>query len=321
MKLQEMLRGFTAFQPQVSGNMAIVPLASQEALEEVRALDNISLSQDNDYSLLTMRTNEPSVTIMPMGTVYITKENAQDRVVPSAHVMKGEKQMKVFCVQSSQSGHMRPGQEDQREIRLLPRSLRRSTYAKRHEGSYSHIWDDLAKYNAQVGVRGNFIISFYQKYQSQLEQFVAEFETIKDQRGCLIFINNTLAGIEIMPNSGAFESFWEPLVRDCYGSEAIRLHGEAKPLEASLMKDVDNLVDLPAAVEDCEKAEKEWAKAVIESLFNEDVNSTREENLEGYELLSVDTPAYEGQVVMKEGMTVYLSLLSKPLAARALEWR
>lgn len=59
-----------------------------------------------------------------------------------------------------------------------------------------------------------------------------------------------------MPNSLAFLALWEPLIRDCYGAEAL-LHSSNAPVAVPvIIDDVESLDELVIAVNDLARREK-----------------------------------------------------------------
>lgn len=77
-------------------------------------------------------------------------------------------------------------------------------------------------------------------------------------------INGEVVGVEVMPNSLAFLALWEPLIRDCYGAEAL-LHASNAPVAVPvIIDDVESLDDLVTAVNDLARREKAWAESLAE---------------------------------------------------------
>lgn len=290
----------------------MLPLVEQKTeYFSVGDLRDLYLEEDQNYDTLVMATRSPHVTIIPQGLVYITKERAQDRAIPSAHLVQTQKACPAFCVQSSQCGLMQRDKTEHREFRLLPAGVRQLALAKRNAGSISTLWDDLATFNQQLNVPGNFLVSFFQRYQQQLSEFVAEFEVVPSQRGAIILINGEVVGVEVMPNSAAFAAIWEPLIRDCYGAEALLQAKDSRVPAPVLMEDVETLDDLLAAVEDLAQRERVWAESVVETAFSQN-QQLREEEREGeFQLQTIETAEFDGQLVQRGRDTLYLSLLRK----------
>ncbi len=298
--------------------MTLVPLVEQKTeCLAVGDLRDLYLEQDQNYDTLVMATRSPHVTIIPQGLVYITKERAQDRALPSAHLVQTQKTCHAFCVQSSQGGLMQHDRGEERSLRLLPAGVRLAALSKRNQQGYSAIWEDLAAFNHKLNVPGNFLVSFFQHYQKQLAEFVAEFEPVPLQRGAVILINGEVVGVEVMPNSLAFLALWEPLIRDCYGAEAL-LHSSNVPMAVPvIIDDVESLDELVIAVNDLARREQAWAESLVEVSLTQK-ERLREEQREGeFRLHAVKTAEFEGQLVQRNRDTLYLSLLRSPSQRRA----
>ena len=290
--------------------MTLVPLLEQKTeCLTVGDLRDLYLEQDQSYDTLVMATRSPHVTIIPQGLVFITKERAQDRTLPSAHLIKTQKTCHAFCVQSSQGGLMQRQTTEQRQFHLLPVGVRLAALNKREQEGYSAIWEDLAAFNQQLGVEGDFLVSFLQRYQKQLAEFVAEFEPVAFQRGAVILINGEVVGIEVMPNSSGFLALWEPLIRDCYGAEAL-LHASSVPVAVPvLLEDVESLDDLVKAVNNLAQREQAWVESLVESALTQKERLCEEEHEGEFKLYAVEAAEFKGQLVQQNGDTLYLSLL------------
>jgi hypothetical protein len=206
---------------------------------------------------------------------------------------------------------------EERSLRLLPAGVRLAALSKRNQQGYSAIWEDLAAFNHKLNVPGNFLVSFFQHYQKQLAEFVAEFEPVPLQRGAVILINGEVVGVEVMPNSLAFLALWEPLIRDCYGAEAL-LHSSNVPMAVPvIIDDVESLDELVIAVNDLARREQAWAESLVEVSLTQK-ERLREEQREGeFRLHAVKTAEFEGQLVQRNRDTLYLSLLRSPSQRRA----
>jgi len=321
--LIDLLRGYEAGMPQAVGNMVHIPLIPQtQSFEEVGSADDLRLEGDPDYGTLVIGTDSPHVTIVPQGYTYVTKERAQDRTIPSAALIKGGGQnVHAFCVQSSQAGHMTPGEVEGRQIRLLPMSLRNAAYFKRQESEVGAIWGDIRKFNERLGVSGDYLVTFFNDYQVQLEQFVAQFERVPGQRGALVMINDEVVGIEVLPNDRAMGSVWTNMIRDCYGSEALFRQAGSDTPEPGPMEDVETLEELLDAVERQSAREQEWAEKVVSKTLEQDLTTSQEAKEGQFILQSVETKDFTGQMVTYEGHVIYLSILRREVQQRAFRFR
>lgn len=325
MILKDLLKGFTAHQPQSVGNMMVIPLTAPDSeYHDVGDVSDIDLERDTSYNSLHLRTRRSSgVTIVPNGLTYITKERAQDRAVPAAHLIKGVKQVGAFCVQSSQGGYMRGQQRESRQLRLLPQSIRFKAYQKRSSTSYSELWRNLTAYNRSVNLSGDFLMTYFDKFADQLNEFVAEFEVIPQQRGAIILINDQVVGVEIAPNEHSFEAIWEPAIRDCYGSEALRAREKAKPAKEEILEDIDDLDDLATVVSQLEQREKSRAQQIVMAILSQSGSLHQSHTLDELTMYDVDTEAFVGfgvQTNDEDDGFIFLSLMSKPMAQRDFQF-
>lgn len=324
--LRDLLQGLIPGRAQSCGNMTMIPLMGPETeYKDVAGIGDISLEKDTTYNSLHLKSNTEFVAIVPNGLTFITKQSAQDRTVPAAHLVRNRaKQVGAFCVESSQGGHLRKSDTDH-QIRLLPHHLRYKAFQIREESlrSYDSLWTSLREYNTSHGIVGSdFLKSYFTKYKDQLEKFVAEFEIDVKQRGAIILINGEVAGIEVAPHQQAFRDIWEPMIRDCYGSEAVMAAENAAPEESEIIEDVADLGDIVRAVEDAERREREFVRDIVERVLNQNESLEATEAEGNLELVEVDTQHYEGQAVrlQNDKSFVYASLMAKPIKNRQFAW-
>ncbi len=123
MQLKQILKGYSLSNPQIVGNMMVIPIVTDVPFTKVTGMENVYLKKDVEYETLLMSTKEQSIAVIPQGLMYITSEQAQDRAIPSAHLLKGQKEINADCLQPSQGGYMGAQKED-REYGILPKTLR-----------------------------------------------------------------------------------------------------------------------------------------------------------------------------------------------------
>lgn len=204
-------------------------------------------------------------------------------------------------------------------MRLLPQSLRYAAFQRRTSANYSELWQSIGQYNRSSGCSGDFLTTYFTKYADQLDEFVAEFEVVPKQRGAIVLINDEVVGVEIAPNTKAFEAIWEPAIRDCYGSEALRAREKAKPAEEEFLGDVADLDDLTTAVARLEEKERARVQELVNSILKQRGRKTKSHQLEELTMHDVETGDYVGFGVTTDSVDegfIFLSLISKPLAAR-----
>ena len=314
--LRNYLAGFEPKQPQIVGNMAVIPLVNSEIeFTGIAGAENVQFKQDRNYSVLEFAPAEDGLTIIPNGYTIITKEAAQDRTVPAVNLISKKKKVQAYCVQSSQSGHINPNNKDKQTIRLLPLSIRHHAHTiYKNNPDLGALWIKLREMNRKLGVHGDYLVTFFQRFKDELDQFVAQFEPVPGQRGAIVLINGRVVGMDIMPSAGGFLNIWEQLIRDCYGSEAIRQQGEATPEPPAILKNVDSLDKLLDAVKEMAKAEQDWAYGIVKAVLDREEELQQEsivktETFGDLAIKTILTEELEGQgIINRDGMAVYLSL-------------
>lgn len=314
--LRDYLAGFEPRQPQIVGNMAVIPLVNSKIeFSGIAGAENVRLKKDPQYDLLELAPFEDELTIVPNGYTIITKEKAQDRTVPAVHILEKNKTVQAYCVQSSQGGHMNPANVEQQTIRLLPLAIRHYAHSVyKNDRAIGALWGKLGEINRELGVGGDYLVRFFEMFQQDLEQFVAQFEPIPGQRGAIVLINGKVVGIDILPSTTAFLNIWEMLIRDCYGAEAIRQQNQALTTPISSLSEVDNIDGLLDAVLKMAEEEKNWAYGIVKAVLNQDEVLEEESVIKTKKFGSLSvkrmiTDELEGQaIVNKDGIALYLSL-------------
>ena len=315
--LREYLAGFQPKQPQIVGNMTVIPLVSVEKeFTGIAGAENVGLKKDIDYGLLELKTLEDEITIVPNGYTIITKERAQDRTVPSVHILQKNKKVKSYCVQSQQGGLMSPEDEDSKTIRLLPLAVRHHAYTvdRQNNNQIGALWGKLGEINRQLGINGDYLVTFFNRFQKELEQFVAQFEPIPNQRGAIVLINGRVVGIDIMPSSRSFSHIWEMLIRDCYGAEAIRLQDQVDIAPIATLGSVNSIDRLLTAVQVMAENERKWAYGIVKAVLDQAVvvekdSVIKTKNHGKLAIKRLLSDELEGQAILdKDNCAVYLSL-------------
>lgn len=313
--LRELLRGFEARQPQSVGNMTVIPLVGQVSeYSDVGTIEDIYLNRDTSYDTLHMANRSERVTIVPGGYSLVTKEAAQDRAVRSKELVAAgqTKQVPAFCVQSSQGGYMRGHDAEKQTVRMLPATVKKAAYHNRNRRGYDGLWDTLQTYNTTVGVGGNFLRSFFDKFRQQMDEFVAEFELVPHQRGAIILINDEIIGVEIAPNPMAFSAQWELLIRDCYGSEAIARQTQVDKVdETAVFTDAETLEGLSEALTEFEDKEWDYVEKLVNTVLSQNESCAERQAHGGLKVVDVETEDYVGQAVRENGTIIDLTLLSR----------
>lgn len=321
--LRELLRGFEARQPQSVANMVIIPLVGQDTeMNDVGTVADIYLERDRAYDRLTMGTNASNVTIIPGGYALITEESAQDRAVRSKELVaaKSKREVSAFCVQSSQGGYMSKADTESKRARMLPATVRRAAYVNRNAQGYDGLWNTLSRYNSTMGLHGDFLKTFFDRFRQQLDEFVAEFELVPHQRGAIVLINNKVVGVEIAANPMAFSAQWELLVRDCYGSEAVVQQQDVTIDETAIFSDAETLEELDEKLQKFEDEEWDYAENLVHDILSQQ-ETCSERQIEGnLKVVDVETDDYVGQAVRENGTIIDLTLLSRDAAQKGFKF-
>ena len=313
--LRKLLAGYTVGETQSAGLMRVVPLLADREFAQFGGIGDIYLKRDEEYETFLMANDSDSISVIPHGLMYVVTEKAQDRVIPSAHLIAKEKRINVNCLQPSQGGYM--GASDRgREWGILPRGLKQSAWLHKHEPRYNALWGDIEKFLSDAGLSGRDIVLFFKQYRDELETFVAQFEPVRDQLGAIFILNNVVVGIEIVPTYSYWSQMWRPLVRDCYGSEAVvaTKKGYGTPVFRPMLKaeDAESFDGIRKAVDDLLAEEKAFTNDVISDILDEEIAAEEDHSLEDFTLYNLVSQNLMGQRVMHGPQrTVYLSLITK----------
>ena len=321
MNLHELFSDLAIRQPQTVGNMTVIPLcdAIERAEVQVGSTRDLYLESDVGYNSLVLASHAKRVTIVPQGMALITRQAAQDRAVPSTHLVAAQpKQVGAFCIQSSQCGLMSKQRNAEHKLRMLPLAVRYEALKRRDESakSFSSLWEKLGEWNHRSNVSGDFLVSFFRQYAKNLNQFVAQFELVPQQRGAVVLINDRLAGVEVAPNGDYFADLFQPLIRDCYGAEALLARDQATPVRGSLLPDVTSLDQLVQAVENVAATEREFATEIVEKVQSDPIKSGDDHQLAGLKVVNMDGASLVGQGVQSIAgrRLIYASLMARPTA-------
>ena len=314
--VESILEGTAFGRTQSVGLMDVVPLLDGGGIaDDSFAPPDFSVGT-SDYGTVQVRNENPDLpTILPTGAGWVTKQHAQDHAVPSGcFVGAGDSRTitTARCIESSQGGYI----QDAKDMLILPASLRARALSGRHEEGYSLLWDDITKFNQSLDVddHGGHLVRFLDKYQGELDQFVAEFELVPDQLGAIVLIGGRVVGVEMAPNVPFWERLWTPLVRVCYGSLALlarrKLGDTPPPTRTRLEGPLGSLANLKDAL----ALAGERSTALVEHAVKK-VRSTplvlagRHDDVDGeLELVTAANTQLAGQLVRRGGSTPYVSL-------------
>jgi len=321
MNLQEILKGYKLGTPQTVANMRVLPILTDTPFTKISGMENVYLKRDMAYQTLLMATKTEVIAVIPQGIMYITSEQAQDRAIPSAHIIKTQLKVNADCLQPSQGGYLASQKKD-REYGILPRSLRLVALEVRADDNYDSIWGAIEKFMKEVGMTGRELKNFFLKYKEELETFVAQFEPVDKQVGAVFIVNDVVLGIEVMPNYDIWQEMWRPIVRDCYGSEAITFQkkGLFLPSAQFLLKkgEVEDISDLESEVERVRNEERAMTTQLVTDLVSTDFEQEVEEELEDFTLYTLTSERLTGQgATHGPERFIYVSLMTPEKKLRA----
>lgn len=319
----EVLRGCEVGRMQTVGLMQMIPLLSD--LEDDRfAAPTTALMRTQTYGSMGFKNPETKTMLLPLHAAYMVKEAAQDHAMSHAALIKGNKE-KTFstamCVQQNQGGTIPYGAHS---LVILPHVLREPALANREKRDYSKLWSSIAALNRDTGgsSAGN-LIDFVSRFEKELDEFVAEFERVPQQIGAVILIGNRVMGVERSPSRAYFAAVWEPLIRECYGSEAIRLAklNKTKPPARAPLRSVNSLDDLSAALGEARTKDEESAKGRVRALINDDFKVEADDKEDPFVIETIGNPQFFGQIVREGERVHYASLITRSGWSNDEVWR
>lgn len=308
--VEQILNGCTVGRLQSVGQMAVIPiLDGGEAQDDTYAPPNFEAGT-RGYGTVSARNTSDRPTIMPTGAAFLTPEAAQDHAVPGASLFKGKEGKEItnsYCVQQTQGGLI---PQKERDFAILPAALRVHALSHRKEGRYDAMWEHIRSFRAAYGDSGaGNLVEFVKRFEKELDQFVAEFELVEKQVGALVLVAGKVVGIERAPNVDFWRKVWNPLIRVCYGSLALKVGRENRALPETRLPltkkatSIDNLRDVLKAAQ---KASTKFTTKLVETLSSKELGTSAEPREP--KILTVASQEYAGQVVSNKDRLVYASI-------------
>lgn len=321
--IKSVLRGVKPSRMQSVGNMQVIPLIlDMEPDERFAAPTNLTVS-NRTYGHVNLKNNEGKSVIVPTHATYLTKQKAQDHALMSAAFVKGNSSTDIntaACVQSTQGGHIHP---ENTPLEILPFAIRESALDKRKNSEYNKLWSDIGRFNRMMKISGGDHLEYFaERFKDIMDQFVAEFEILPNQVGAIILIDGIVHGIERAPNTDYWRAVWEPLIRMCYGSQAIALREKGKKNKGTIpthvplkTKGVNSLYKLKKALEEAEAKERENAAEAVRKLIEDDFKESKDDTLlvDGarLEIVTLSNDQFCGQIVREGERISYASMVTK----------
>jgi hypothetical protein len=315
-RVADVLHGCTPGRIQSVGYMQAIPLVSE--LSDDRFVSPVEGEAEvftTSYGTLGFRNPGDCLLIVPCHAGYVVKQAAQDHAMAHAGVVQsaGERSFNTaMCIQQSQGGFIQRGAY---RMLILPYALRERALEVRRDKSYSKLWDAITLFNQEMGIQGHGHLEFFLKhFQKELDEFVAEFECVPRQVGAIVLVDDQVVGVERAPSHAYWQGVWPCLIRECYGSLAIRvaqLKGRRAAAPASrtpLPDNIGSLDELESVIAEIARQEDERAKATVRELLDEQLTLTRDESTAGLTIETVQPGRFTGQVIRDGERIVYASL-------------
>jgi len=312
----DVLHGCTPGRIQSVGYMQVIPLLSELSDDRfVSPAEGQAEVFTTNYGTLGFRNPSDCVLIVPCHAGYVVKQAAQDHAMAHAGVVRPCAEQRfdtAMCIQQSQGGLI---QRDAYRMLILPYALRERALEVRKEKSYNKLWDAIAAFNHELGVQGGSHLEFFLKhFRKELDEFVAEFECVPNQIGAIILVDDQVVGVERAPSYAYWQSVWPCLIRECYGSLAIRiaqLKSEQTETPASrtpLPDGIGSLDELETVIAEIASQEDERAKGTVRELLDEPLTLAPDETVSGLRVETVEPGRFTGQVIRDGRRIVYASL-------------
>jgi hypothetical protein len=178
--------------------------------------------ENQNYGNLRIINPHDQAAVSPPGVVVITKTASQNHAMMKAAYV-GQATAKDFndaaCVEGSQTGYIVSGEH---VTRMLPMHLRSSALALTGVSDYSKMYNHIGSFGQHLSVQtGNYLHPYFDKYDSELNQFIAHFERPPKTIGVVVLINGEIIAIDKFPSFSYAAQVWDVLIRDCYGSVAL----------------------------------------------------------------------------------------------------
>jgi hypothetical protein len=304
--------------------MQVIPLLSD--LEDERFVSPAeALVSTSEYGSLVYRNPTPFVLIVPCHVGYVVPKAAQDHAMTHAAFVPPELVRRfdtAACIEATQSGLLT---QDRYQMMILPYPLRESALEVRHHEDFQRLWPAITTLNleAEAGEEGNLRL-FFSRFQQELNHFVAEFECMPEQVGAIVLIAGQVVGVERAPSRAYFHSIWRPLIRECYGSQAVRVarmrEGGVPETRIPLREKVESMADLVEALDEARTREEEVVRTKVAALVDDPFEIQVEDQVHDLILETLENDQFVGQIVREGERVSYASLVTRRSWLRQVEW-
>ena len=257
------IKGLKLGNKQEVGIMTVYPLIGEDCEVELATFDDIKFSGTTNYGCMEFINKSDKPFILPTCYSILTKQKAQDHAITFATLLNPNKKTKISnacCVQQTQCGFI-DGDKLKENFGFLPLHIRKNYYKEllhtriSPRMDFSRLWTHIISFQKELlNERTGNLIYFFTKFIDKLNGFNAEFELVDEQRGAIVLINNKIVGIEICPSHNYFKKIWHELIRECYGSEVVRM--TQLNLKNEFLEFNESRIDLSSclSIEDIENA-------------------------------------------------------------------
>lgn len=318
MTIRDILKGTEISDLQTVGYMQVIPLISDIEDESFVSPTMGGKMGSNDYGEMQFQNDTENVMIIPSNVAYMTKHAAQDHGLPHAGVVKG-KSSKTYdtaaCIERTQGGHI---PMDNYKFTILPFAIREQALLNRAQTGYEKLWTSIGKFNMSHGIRDDgHLKKFFNQFDKELDEFVAEFETVPRQVGAIVLINGHVVGIERAPSRAYWKSVWNPLVRGCYASLAME-YAKSNANKTQLEKirvplnldNVSSLGELETALTFVDDKQNSNVRRIIRDLVDDSFQEKIDEQVDTTQRINVQNNQFIGQVIKSNVKVVYASLVT-----------
>ena len=307
--------------------MQIIPLLADrdDTFENYTAFQGSGAVSSSNYGQLVFENKTDKTMIVPTNAAFMSKAFGQDHGMMHAGIIS-KKSTTTFntaaCVQQTQGGHISSADH---KMDFLPFSLRETALSKRAQTDFKKLWEDIARFNSSLGIRqpSAHLEYFFDNFSKELNDFVAQFEPVKDQIGAIVLLDGNIVGIERTPNYTYWLTVWEPLIRGCYGALAVEY--QKNKTDFSNVKDITKIVtplnvtkvkslaDLISEYEKAEESQDDKVKKLVRGILDSEVFSDQatEQTVSSSVRKHIQNDHFTGQIVVDGPMCIYTSLITK----------
>lgn len=335
------LSQFKIGRKQQAGVMSVYPLLADDVATPLANFEDVKFRGTSGYGTMVFENNSEFPFIIPTGYAIMTKQAAQDHALPFASLLAPKTVRSIneaCCIQQTQCGYIDGNKVKANDFSILPLYIRKKHFEDVVKGRQNHasidvaslpftcLWGHISEFQKDLVKKseGN-LIYFFNKFMDKLTRFNAEFEVVDGQRGAIIMLNNKIVGIEVAPTHVYWKTVWNSLIRDCYGSEVVRLTMQNLIEEFKTSQEMDIDISDCKSIEEIQKAFDDFymeeSKRVtaklddldsIETLEANKSNEVIRENSHGtltYHIMKAKNRNIYGEAYCDKDQMIYCSVL------------